>query len=313
MLTVTENGKTISIKQPMLASDLVLQILEDFFKSGGTLLMSPKLDGIRGVIMDRVLVGRSLKPLPNLELQARYCSTDLYHRKDGELVAGSPCEGDVMNRTTRVVMKAAADASDVHLWVFDNFGPGTYDERSKKLFETAHMTILSQTRVDSMDMMLHLESEYLAKGYEGGMIRRLDAPYRSGKSQAAAVAQHLMKVKRSTDDEGLLLEVLEAQENTNEAFINEVGKTARSSAKAGKVGKGMAGAFMLRDFKGPDGTARTFKVAAGKFTHAEREQIWHDRANLEGKVFIKYRYFGYGELNLPRHGRALGFRDPIDM
>ena len=93
--------------------------------------------------------------------------------------------------------------------------------------------------------------------------------------------------------------------NANEAFGNELGRTARSSAKAGLVPKGTLGGFEVRDLK----TGVNFSIGAG-FTAAERKQFW-DNAPI-GQT-VKYKYFPSGSKDKPRHPIYLGMRDRRDV
>jgi len=57
------------------------------------LLGSPKLDGVRALMFEGVLVSRSLKAIPNVFLQKKALA-DVAHGLDGELIVGDPMAGD---------------------------------------------------------------------------------------------------------------------------------------------------------------------------------------------------------------------------
>ena len=51
------------------------------------LLASVKLDGVRALVVDGVVMGRSLKPIPNKHVQRLFGHTQL-NGLDGELIVG---------------------------------------------------------------------------------------------------------------------------------------------------------------------------------------------------------------------------------
>ena len=118
----------------------------------------------------------------------------------------------------------------------------------------------------------------------------------------------MLKLKPHEDTEFEVTGFYEAMENLNEAFTNELGETARSSHQENKVGKGMLGGFYGKLLT----TGQEIKVAPGKLKHAERIAIWNNQAAYLGKI-AKQRSFPIGVLNLPRHGRWIGWRDDTDM
>jgi DNA ligase 1 len=59
------------------------------------ILASPKLDGIRCIMINGVAMSRTLKPIPNLYVQERL--KNLPNGLDGELIVGNPTNPDVFN------------------------------------------------------------------------------------------------------------------------------------------------------------------------------------------------------------------------
>lgn len=307
-----------TFSKAMLACKYDEQRIEDYFKTGGYLLGSPKLDGIRGLAHPDGIKGRSNKLLKNRQLQLAFKDI-LRPGVDGEFIDGEPNEGDVYNRTYSPVMAKDRDIGALRFWVFDDFSIGhlPFAQRLKSVqnrFDDRHplIQVVPHVELRSLADVQLAKAQAQADGYEGWMLRRPDFGYRNDRSTAAELG--LMKLKDDTDAEAQVFDMEEAMFNGNEAFTDELGRTARSTAKAGLSGKGMVGAFWLFDHNGPGGARREFKVSAGKFDHPERVAIWNRRAAIIfSGLYLKYRYFGYGEKDLPRHGRAIGWRDPVDM
>lgn len=292
--------------KPLLASKLDEQVLQAHFDAGNVLLMSPKLDGIRTIMRDSTAYARSLKPIPNAALQERFGRPEL-DWYDGEFICGDANSPTVYRDTFSAVMGKLNDSTKVRLFAFDHvLTPGeAYSQRYQRLQGSDSVVLVPQTTVASLDHVLAAEKALLEQGYEGAMLRHPGAPYKMGRSTPRELI--LMKVKREQDDDGLVVDIYEAMHNANEAFTDELGRTARSTHQENLVGLGIAGGFVL-EFED-----LVFNCSMGQFNHAERKWIWENRQNLIGNTYVKFRHFTYGVKELPRFPRALGFRDPLDM
>jgi DNA ligase-1 len=267
------------------------------------LLASPKLDGVRAVVRGGVVYSRSNKPIPNKYVQALFSP---YEHYDGELIVGEPTAHDVYRKTTSGVMSVEG-APDVRFYVFDHVEhlSNPYQERQMRCIRFNKKTTFPhhQELIYTLDELLTYESEVLEQGYEGLILRDPSAPYKMGRSTMKE--GYLLKLKRFTDAEFEVVGFEERQHNGNEATTNELGRTKRSSHKAGKSGRGDLGALVLR--LSPEST---FSVGAG-FTDSERAAIWASRDECLGRL-AKVKFFQIGMKDKPRHPVFLGFRDRMD-
>jgi DNA ligase 1 len=136
-------------------------------------------------------------------------------------------------------------------------------------------------------------------GHEGLMLRDPDSCYKFGR--ATPVGQELVKVKTFEDAEATVIGYEEEMHNANEATVNELGRTKRSSHKANMTGKGRLGALIVLTQEGV-----TFNVGSG-FTDDQRLSLWTNRKVLPG-LTITYRYFNSGSKDKPRFPTFVGFR-----
>lgn len=272
------------------------------------MLLSPKLDGVRCLIIDGVAVGRSLKPLPNKFVQKLFGRPEL-NGLDGELIVGSPTAKDVFQQTSSGVMSIEGEP-EVTFWVFDDFmESGGFRRR----LHTAHRRIKKQkfcepvphVQILNEDQLTDWKQNYLAMGYEGVMLRHPDGPYKHGRSTAKEA--WLLKVKRFEDGEARIIGFRALMHNANEAKRNELGHLERSSHKAGKIVKLVLGSLLVKDLK----TGVEFEIGTG-FTASQRQELWNIGDNLIGKV-VKYKSQLTGVKEKPRFPVFLGFRDPLDM
>lgn len=288
------------IFKPMLATDA------DLTKLRFPLLASPKLDGIRAVVRDGVVYSRTNKPIPNKFVQEMLSGFEHF---DGELIVGDPYSKTVYRDTVSHVMSNDKTNFDLRYYVFDHveYMDRGYETRRKHLIGLQNFPMLEalhQTYVTCMEDLLALEESYLNNGYEGLILRDPTAPYKRGRSTVKE--GYLLKMKRFTDAEFKVIGFEERMHNGNEATTNELGRTARSSHKAGKVGLGDLGALVL------EGNGFTFSVGTG-FDDATRKALWEIRNDgLVGRL-VKIKYFAVGMKTAPRHPVFLGWRDGRDL
>jgi len=273
---------------------------------------SYKLDGIRAVVKDGVVLSRTLKPIPSKFVQDTFRGLEGF---DGELGTGNPCSSTFYRDTFSAVMTHGCQ-TPVKFYVFDRFWGynGPYSARLRSLddlateLEPKRVEVLYQDLVDSVDGVLNLEGLALNLGYEGLILRRQDAPYKFGRSTLNQ--GYLVKIKRTLDAEAEIVGFEELMHNSNEAKVDARGLTTRTSHQANLVGMDTLGALIVRNLK--DGVE--FKIGVFKdFDKSELQRIWNSRNHGQLGRIVKYRYLPYGIKDKPRHPRMVGFRDPSDM
>lgn len=273
------------------------------------MLLSPKLDGIRCLIIDGVACGRSLKPIPNKHVQKLFGRREL-NGLDGELIVGPPTAKNVFQATTSGVMSIDGEPN-VAFYVFDNyFEPDVpfglrLKIAHKQAGKSKHCVAVPHDLIFDSDDLLQWEQKYLALGYEGVMLRAPEGPYKYGRSTAKEA--WLLKVKRFKDSEAKIIGYSELMHNTNAVVRNELGHLERSSHKAGKVGRAVLGALTVKDLK----TGVEFDIGTG-FTAEQRKDLWAEGSGLIGKI-VKYKSQPVGVKDKPRFPVFLGFRNKIDL
>jgi DNA ligase-1 len=256
------------------------------------------------------LLSRSLKPIPNIYIQTLLSKAG-YEGLDGELIVGSPTAKDCYTKTVSHVMAIEKHSFNFKFFVFDKHDePGMYLDRHARLEKivvknSLSIELLKQSRIDDVEQLQAYEQKIITEGYEGVILRSFEGPYKHGRSTLKEGI--LLKLKRFTDSEAMIIGFVELQHNENEATTNELGATARSHKKGGMVAAGTLGALKVRDLK----TGVEFEVGTG-FDQRTRDELWATRNKLGGLV-VKYKHFEVGAKDKPRHPVFLGFRSSIDM
>lgn len=283
--------------KPMLACDADLRQLKF------PVAASPKLDGVRAIVKDGVLLSRSLKPIRNAHTSALFKHLEGF---DGELIVGAPTAPDCYRKTMSGVMSYEG-TPDVGFYVFDHiehpFLPWEQRRAIMHYPPPAGVHMLEHELIHDADELLEYETHALAAGYEGVMLRNPHSPYKHGRSTVAE--GYLLKLKRSVDAEFIVIGFEERMHNANVLTTSELGYAKRSSHKENMVPRGDLGALVLA------GDGYEFRCGTG-FTDGERASIWERRDSYIGKA-AKVKYLPVGVKTAPRHPVFLGWRDPIDL
>lgn len=296
--------------KPMLAVDAKSDIRFPVYAS-------PKLDGIRALIVNGKVMSRSMKEIPNQFIQQELGKFPILDGLDGELIVGAANDYNAMQNTSSGVMTRSGKP-EFTFYVFDFYTKpempfkdrySVLDKFNRQnLFNQTNgrVKLLKQTIINNMHELEIYEAACLKEGYEGVMVRSPESIYKFGRSTLRE--QYLLKVKRFTDSEAVIVDAEELLHNHNEAQTGELGQTKRSSRKENLVPGDTLGALVVETVNGI-----RFNIGTG-FSHAKRKELWelHKQGLLVGKL-VKYKHFEVGIKELPRFPVFIGFRDPIDV
>lgn len=311
--------------KPMLATDYVEAKLR--FPLGAM----PKVDGVRGLNSEGVFFARSMKQHANLYTRAFY-SQNIYNGLDGELAAEHECHPDLCRLTTSAT--STIEGQPYTLWhIFDQyFGEGDarpykqrYDEM--KLYveqlwakgQGQNLRIVPLVICNTLEELLEWDAKWLEMGYEGTIIRDLDRKYKEGRSTVREMG--LLRIKRFIDGEAVVLEIHEGEENQNEAQVNELGQTYRSTHQENMVPNGMVGRLICRalnDITDPStGNVviqkdQIITVSPGKMSHDKRRHYFENQGLLLAQI-VKFKFFPKGIKDKPRFPVFVSTRAEEDM
>lgn len=288
--------------KPMLADRL-----EDLSLLKFPVCVSPKLDGVRAIVLEGVVYSRSMKPIPS-----RYVQETFGHLKgfDGELIAGDPTDPGCFRRTTSYVMtKNGTQPVDFHVFDCVTYPLNSWSVRMDRARSEYHKTSGAEVQfvphynTPDVQSVARMEELFLGDGYEGAMVRSLDAPYKFGRSTVRE--GYLLKLKRFQDGEARVIGMQELMHNDNELQEDELGYAKRSSRQGGMVPGYTLGALVVQDLV----TNEEFRIGTG-FTEEDRSALW--KQNPIGRI-VRYRFFPTGSKDKPRFPVFAGFRESIDL
>lgn len=289
------------IKKPMLAETCKDTSGLDFPVFG-----TPKLDGIRCLVIDGKALSRKFKEIPNRHIQVLV--SKLPEGLDGELMLRDPSKS--FQAITSAVMSEDGEPDFVYNvfdYVIDALSR-SYERRMNDLQTLGVPGFVQKilpTIISTHANLEAFEEKCLRHGYEGIMVRSFEGPYKCGRS--TVWEGFLLKVKRFKDAEAEIIGFTPRMHNTNKLQVDELGHAKRSSAKAGLIATAYLGALKVRDIE----SGVTFEIGTG-FDGTLRKEIWDNKDVYLNKI-VKYKSQEIGTKDKPRFPVFLGFRDARDL
>lgn len=289
---------------------------------------SIKLDGCRILFFGGIAYSRSMKPLPNKKIQELANTyADVLEGCDGEVIAGGIFDKGCLQRSVSFCMNADKE-DDFKVYLFDKYSSvkpwlhrffdlkhleedGVLPEqvevlehfyvRPTKPVEGTNPDFAGMLPWENLDLF---EQDVLSKGGEGVIVRSAQGKYKFGRS--GTKEPEIQKLKRMQDAEFEVVGYEQFESNQNQAYLDELGHTKRSTSKDGKVLVEQLGSLVccLKD-------GRTFNVGSG-FTLEQRKALWASKELLLGKL-AKVQFFQYSPDGIPLLPVFLDFRYPDDM
>ena len=276
----------------------------------------PKIDGVRGLTTEGHLTGRSLKKHKNKYTTAFY-SIPEYANLDGELAAGPETSPTLCRETSSAL--STITGQPFTLWhLFDCLHKqvvnGPYSERHAYLdqlvkYEHSQGRLLNARCVpmvvcNTLQELLYWDETWIGMDYEGTIIRGLHCGHKQGRS--TVTRGELLRIKRFIEADALVVGIEEGNRNDNEAQVNELGRTFRTSHQDNKVPNGTVGNLqceMLEDvvYKGKRilQKGQPVTVSPGSMDHNMRKHYFDNPSEILQHV-VKFKFFPKGIKDKPR-------------
>lgn len=242
------------------------------------LLATPKVDGIRFLVVGGRAVTRSLNPIPNDHIRG-WIEANLPEGVDGEITVPGGF-GATSSAVTR-----QGGTPDFMVWLFDQVGPGTYQARIENLRCLVEIgpriRVMVPYEIGDELSLWTFEDVCLEQGHEGVILRDPNGAYVCGRTTEAS--QLMLKLKRHNDDEAIILTVFPMDE---------------SDAEAGGLAV---------EWKGV-----RFNLAWNSSLGLTRADVWAMHESLRGRI-VRFRHQPHGARRLPRFPVLTGFREGWDL
>lgn len=310
--------------KPMLARDVNEQKLKF------PIAVLPKIDGSWAAIQNGKLFARSLKPHEN-EYTTELYSNEEFEGLRGELIIGENPVAQGLCRNTSSALRTVNGEPFTTLWCFDFVTHDTahlrYIDRMEKLEDKIkklhnrgydYVRMIDFRIAVSLENYISIRDEYLSLGYEGVVVRDLQAKHKECRS--SAVNPELWRFKPYSSAELKVTRLVEEMKNNNEAKTNALGLTERSTHAENLEGKGTLGAIVgelvtpVLDYSGGTVTevGSEVTISTGSLTAKECKEIWDNPCSLVGKV-VEFEFMSYGLKEKPRFAAFKQIRSEVDL
>ena len=293
---------------------------------------SYKLDGIRCIFKDGLMLTRSLKLIPNKQLQERFkymkelskttniiydgeiYSTDLTFQKITHFVMTQDLESDKTKKKIERELKNGKKEGILKDWIelphnliffwFDTFNPEKPQEvfasRLPKKSILPYTSSVGYKTIHNAEEAERYFEEALVWDYEGIMLRNPDSLYKFGRYTIKSANGYKFKPYETFDAE--ILGVVQATEVRNgaERKKNELGRSVTSKKKGDRIPIDKASAFIV-EYKGQ----QVKPVIA--MNDSEKRDVWKNKKSYIGK-WIEYKGMLVGAKDVPRHPVFKRFR-----
>ena len=244
-----------------------------------------------------------------------YLSNPALRWLDGEIVIGTPNAPNVFNLSQSGVMSQSGQP-DFTYYAFDHVEAGKicgfgirYDDARRTIDAAGlpHANILWHKIVNNYDELLAREAQYVEEGYEGLMIRDPLGKYKFGRSTQRE--QGLLKMKRFTDDEGIITGYEPLLRNQNDPMIDALGLQKRGYSKDGKViDDTRIGKFLGIGVPNSRWAGVPFSIGSGLTDDDRVKYRTIINQLIAQRTQFSYKYQAHGSLEAPRMPIFKGLR-----
>jgi DNA ligase-1 len=291
---------------------------------------STKLDGIRCVFHPTLgMVSRSLKPIPNKQLQEKFKKLTEWAKDnncvlDGEIYAHGVSFQDITRacmtedfddeKTVKKLQKEImSDAKHYSKLLIDSMQFNCFDclpfndlcnsfiiryaYIQTLAVSNPDIVVVKQTLVNSKEEVMNYFETVLDVGYEGLILKDPYSIYKFGRGTIKEGICY--KVKPYVEKSAIIKGIVQATQVIEGAqkLINELGYSVTSKKKDDRVLIEKASAFLV-DWEGKD-----LKVTIAA-DDKEKERIWKNAKDYIGKE-VGFKAMDVGAKDLPRHPVAL--------
>ena len=299
--------------KPMLAATLTDScddnvIMEAMQRLRYPVIVTEKIDGVRALKLNGVLVSRTLKRIPSRHLQFK--SQTIPDGFDMEIFSREYTFQQIISGV--MAEEGSPTVMGLKFVPLDLFNcPKVYKIRLIEMcsasiypFNAGVFECLHDFMATTSKELFDLFKRFSEPPYEGICFRLPNSPYKFGRSTLKE--QYLVKLAAAIIGEAEIIGFQELETNTNAATSNRLGLIERSSAKSGMIKMNMLGALVVRDIR----TNVIFNIGTG-FTLEDRKRIWLEKdgtKSMLGKL-ASYQSKNFGIKDKPRCPSYRGIRE----
>ena len=298
--------------KPMLATNTKIKQLRL------PVLVSNKLEGVRGEFTPEGLRSRPMKKFNNRSLELFFADVSAYARANRITIEGEfYSHGLEFNEISSICRRANHPSTDLlQFHIFDVHDEDNHDRTFIERYEhicrivshigKEHIVGIPQWQASSYPIIEEAYEEALEDGYEGLVFKAPMGIYKFGRSTHRE--GKFLRIKPDDTFDGIVLEIVERMENLVESKRNHLGYMSKTQDKNQKAHTGMAAVAITLC---PDFPEPVRVVLSKNLTDQDRYEIWDQRTTYIGKHL---RFFGIpvAGMDQPRCPRFDCWRTDLD-
>jgi len=292
------------------------------------ILASTKLDGIRVIFYKGKILTRSLKALPNKQLNQKFESLRQYSEDfnlilDGEIYSHELTFQDIISfcmtqdfqdkKSIKKYGEVKQIPDSLKFYCFDCIIADNFKQAFTERIFPIHKIALTfkdimieivQEKVNSKEDVDRYFEEVLDKNYEGLILRDIEGSYKCGRGTVKEGIIYKVKPFRTFDAK--VIDVIQSTEVNKDAEkkTNELGRSVTSKKKDDRHLINKASAFLVNY------EDKELKVTLA-MTDEEKEEVWNNKESYIGR-WIEYKGMLVGAKDVPRHPVMIRFRESKD-
>ena len=313
--------------KPQRAVDTYEQHVIELLQKYGMLYVMTKYDGVRCIVQDGVVKGKSLLTIPNKSIQELYGKEE-FNGKEFEIIVTD--ENGVIDhinscRQTTAFINMHKKKEHHKCILIDNYELAEFPFRDRlanlDMFakNNPEFELPDYIEATTIEEVLQYEEGLLKNDQEGIVIRNPTLTYKEGQSTEEG---EFLRIKRFISEEAIVLSVAPAYGPNPVAEPKELydadGDEYNWSRKVEKQELGKFFCKLVKNIRDP-WTGRLIAkknsaciVATGNMKKAEKVKLWMEREKLKGLI-IKFRTFPKGSKDKPRFATFQNFVSPVDF
>lgn len=282
-------------------------------------MISNKLEGVRGEFTPEGLKTRPFKKFNNKNLELFFAEVSLYCKKHKVYLEGEFYKhGMVFSDISSICRRGNhPDTDQLEFHVFDFYAEHMSDMKFKyrynmlcNIVKKIHLPFVKVahqiTITTSKDVIQAYYEDALVAGYEGLCFKDPEGTYKFGRSTHRE--QKFLRIKPEDTFDGKVIDIVERMENLVESVPNELGYMSKYQDKDQKAPTGMAAVAITEcaDFEEP------VRVTLSRnLTDADRYEIWGNRESYIGN-HLRFVGLPVAGMNQPRAPRFDAWRPDLD-
>lgn len=312
--------------KPQRAIDVIEQQVIELLQKYNMLIVMTKYDGVRCLVQNGIVKGKSLLPIPNKNIQALYGKEE-YEGKEFEIIV-TDANGnyDPVNscRQTTAFINMHNKKEHHKCILIDNFHLAEFPFKDRlaslELFaqNNTQFELPDYIEATTIEEVLQYEAGLLKNDHEGVVIRNPALTYKEGKSSEEG---EFLRIKRFISEEAIILYVETAYapnpEPREDRLFDDDGDEYFYRAKVPKAEIGKFFCKLVKNIRDPWSGRLIAKkgshcvVATGNMSKAEKVRLYLEKDNLKG-MMIRFKAFPKGSKDKPRFATFQNFVPTFD-